>query len=142
MASSSEPESALAFLAQTLESIGIPYMLVGSFASAFYGEPRATQDVDVVVDPTAAQLVALLSRFSGETYYVSSIAAQDALKHRGMFNLVDLESGWKYDLIIRKEHPFNRSEFDRRTAKAAFGGLLYVATAEDVMIAKMQWSAA
>lgn len=34
---------------EELESLGLPYMLVGSLASGVYGEPRFTQDIDVVV---------------------------------------------------------------------------------------------
>jgi hypothetical protein len=33
-----------------LERLSIPYMVVGGFAAIFYGEPRLTLDVDVVID--------------------------------------------------------------------------------------------
>lgn len=38
-----------------LEAIGIPYMLTGSFATAFHGRPRATQAIDFVIAPTSDQ---------------------------------------------------------------------------------------
>jgi hypothetical protein len=39
-----------------LDLAGIPYMLSGSFASAYYGAPRSTQDIDLVIAPTPNQL--------------------------------------------------------------------------------------
>lgn len=44
-----------------LDQVGIPYMLTGSFASAYHGSPRATQDIDLVIAPTLDQLRALVS---------------------------------------------------------------------------------
>lgn len=35
---------------EALESLGIPYMLVGSFASNYWGRPRTTHDADIVVE--------------------------------------------------------------------------------------------
>lgn len=43
----------LARLVALLEAAGIPHMVAGSFASTFHGVARATQDVDVVIDPAA-----------------------------------------------------------------------------------------
>jgi hypothetical protein len=58
-----------------LDAAGVPYMLTGSFASAFHGAPRTTQDVDVVIAPTLGSLNKLLSQFPEEQYYVSREAA-------------------------------------------------------------------
>jgi len=38
-----------------LDQAGIAYMLSGSFASTFYGAPRSTQDIDMVIDATPEQ---------------------------------------------------------------------------------------
>lgn len=51
----STPE-ALARITALLDKAGIAYMLSGSFASAYYGIPRSTQDIDVVIEASAAQL--------------------------------------------------------------------------------------
>lgn len=53
-----------------LEKSGAAYMLTGSFASAFYGAPRSTQDIDLVIAATPAQLHAFLGSFTGGDYYV------------------------------------------------------------------------
>ncbi len=54
-----------------LERTGIPYMLTGSFASAFHGVPRATQDIDMVIAPTVDQVLALVRLLPASEYYTA-----------------------------------------------------------------------
>ncbi len=54
--------------------------------------------------------------------------------------MIDLATGWKIDLIIRKSRPFSQAEFSRRQLVTVQGLQLHVATAEDVVIAKLEWS--
>ncbi len=122
-----------------LDQAGIPYMVTGSFAAAAHGVPRATQDIDMVIAPTPDQLQALIRSFPAAEYYVSESAAQDAIRQEGLFNLVDLALGWKVDFIIRKSRPFSRQEFDRRVALEVDGTPLTVVTAEDLILAKLEW---
>ena len=98
-------------------------------------------DVDLVVDPQAAQLSDLLARITSSGAYVSVEAAFEALRHRTMFNVVDTESGWKADLIVRKNRPFSETEFARRTSVDYFGVRLEIASVEDIMISKLEWAA-
>ena len=46
------PQAALAHIVAALDAAGIPHMVAGSFASTFHGDPRTTQDIDLVIDPT------------------------------------------------------------------------------------------
>ncbi len=117
----------------------IPHMIVGSFASGFHGEFRATQDADLVIDPTPEQLDTLLERVSSD-FYVSPEAARDALSRRGQFNLVHFETAWKIDLIIRKERAFSREEFARRREENLGGHQAWVNSPEDVILAKLEWA--
>ena len=103
-----------------LDDAGIPHMLVGSFASSMHGSPRTTQDIDIVIDPTPEALDRFVSALDPNTVYVSPSAA-DALARRSQFNVIDLASGWKVDLVICKDRPFSRSEFRRRVARARAG---------------------
>lgn len=52
----------LAAIAGRLERAGIPYMLVGSLAGSFHGEPRTTVDIDIVIDPSTHRLRRTLDR--------------------------------------------------------------------------------
>ncbi len=132
----------VARLTASLDSAGIPYMLTGSLASSFHGEPRSTRDVDVVIDPSADGLEKLLGSFPADAYYVDADAARSALAERGEFNVVEQATGWKVDFVIRKEREFARAEFGRRTQVELPGGPAFVATAEDMMIAKLEWAQA
>lgn len=123
-----------------LDQAGISYMLTGSFAGAYHGAPRATQDIDVVVAPTEDQLRSLVARLPTTEYYVDEAAALEALREQGQFNIIDLATGWKVDLIVRKARPFSREEFDRREVVKFQGMRLAVATIEDVLIAKLEWA--
>jgi hypothetical protein len=130
----------LGHILDALDEVRIPYMIVGSFASGFHGEFRATQDADIVIDPTPEQLQAFLARVSGE-FYVSGEAAE-ALARRGQFNLVHFESAWKIDLIIRQERPFSRMEFERRQEGSVGDHPAAINSPEDVILSKLEWAKA
>ena len=115
-----------------LDRARIPHMLTGSFASTFHGPPRSTRDIDVVIDPTPERL---LEELAPDRYYVSATAAREALALRRQFNVVDLETGWKIDLIIRKDRAYSREEFARRQPAR-------VASAEDTVLSKLEWAKA
>lgn len=139
MASGAGPADVIGRIVAALDAAGVPYMMTGSFASAIHGAPRSTQDVDVVVAPTRTSLMALVDQFPEDRYYLSREAALGAYENAGMFNVVDLQTGWKVDFILQKPRDFSRAEFDRRIETEALGTRLYVATAEDVLVAKLEW---
>lgn len=126
-------------LVRSLETLGIPYMIAGSVGSTFHGEPRTTNDVDVVIDPTPEQLERLVQALAVD-HYVSPEAAREALSRRSMFNAIDFSSGWKVDLILRKDRPFSREEFGRRKALPVAGGSVWMASAEDIILSKLEWA--
>ncbi len=115
-------------------------MLAGSFASSFHGMPRATQDIDLVIATSLDRLLSFVNSLPADRYYVSEAAAVEAHRNEGMFNVIDLTTGWKIDLILRKSRPFSLGEFERRSAEDVGGVRLYVASPEDVIIAKMEWA--
>ncbi|MCA9544951.1 MAG: hypothetical protein KC613_11195 [Myxococcales bacterium] len=101
-------------LSEALDRAKVPYMVTGSMVSTYYGEPRTTQDVDIVVELSRESLARLLAELPDEDYYVSPEAARDALRRHSMFNIVDMATVWKADLIVRKARPFSEAEFARR----------------------------
>ena len=137
-----EPATPLGDIATRLDRAGIPFMIVGSFASAFHGEPRTTRDLDLVIDPSPAQLDVLLGALEPARYYVDPDTARDALRRRAMFNVIDLETGWKVDLVIRKARPFSVEELRRRVRVTILGTEVATATAEDTILAKLEWAKA
>jgi hypothetical protein len=128
-------------LVDALDDAKVPFMIAGSFASTAHGLPRATQDLDIVIDPPdLAALDALLASFPPDEYYVDADVARDALRRRAMFNVIDNATGWKIDFIVRKNRAFSREEFQRRQALTLLGVPLFVASAEDTIVAKLEWS--
>jgi hypothetical protein len=140
MATGATPDEVLRRVVAALDDAGVPYMVTGSLASSLHGAPRSTQDIDVVVAPDRESLERLLDSFPASEYYVSRNSALTALRESSMFNVIDHASGWKIDFIIRKAREFSRREFDRRIRTSALGMALYVATPEDVVIAKLEWA--
>ena len=127
---------------KALDDCGIPYMVCGSVASTFHGRPRTTQDVDIVIEVDAAKLEKLLPHFPDDTYYVNDETARFAVRRRSMFNVIDGTTGWKADLIVRKQTPFAEAEFARRQTVDFLGLSVVMATAEDCVISKLQWAVA
>jgi hypothetical protein len=73
-------------------------------------------------------------------YYVDLDAALEAHRSESLFNVIDLSNGWKVDLIFRKSRPFSKKEFSRRQPVDLQGIRLYIASVEDVMVAKLEWA--
>lgn len=124
---------------QALESAHIPYMVTGSFASSAHGEPRSSKDIDIVIAPTREQLVELIRQFPAGKYHAAEHEALEAFEYRSMFNVIDYATGWKVDLIIKKQRPFSDAEFARRQELEFAGLRLSFATAEDILISKLEW---
>jgi len=115
-------------------------MVTGSLASAFYGEPRSTQDLDIVVKAGEADLQELGLRLREADLYCDPIAISEAAAIHGMFNAIDPASGWKIDFIVLKETAFNRGAFAGRQL-SEFGGVpLHLIRAEDIVVAKLDWA--
>lgn len=132
----------LAQIVRELDRAGIGHMLAGSFASTYHGDPRTTNDIDLVIDPERSALDRLVRQLDPAAYYVSAEAADEAWRCRGQFNVVLLETGWKVDLILRKDRPFSYEEFARREPAVIAGTRVFVATAEDTIVAKLDWARA
>ena len=134
------PTSLLMQMSQALGTAGIPFMLTGSMAASYHGAGRATMDIDLVIDPTAVQLESLLVALDRPGVYVPREAAKAAFDDRTMFNVVDIETGWKADMIFRKDRPFSAMEFAPRLPAQFERIPLWITTAEDLVLAKLEWA--
>jgi len=130
-------------LRRTIEALaraGIPAMLTGSFASSFHGEPRATRDMDLVIEADAPKLRTFVRSLPPSEFYVDEDAALEALATEGQFNVIDTTGQWKIDLIIRKTRPFSLAEFARRRRERIGDFEVDIVSAEDLVIAKLEWA--
>jgi hypothetical protein len=126
---------------RALDSAGVGYMLTGSLASSIQGEPRATHDIDLVIEVDPRVVDALANAFGTDAYYFDDLAARDALGRAGMFNLIDTASGDKIDFWALTDDPFDQSRFDRRVRTGVFGAEICVSAPEDTVLQKLRWSA-
>lgn len=109
-----EPYDLLARVVAAFEQIQIPYLVTGSIASAMYGEPRLTNDIDIVADVLPKHVDALIRAFPTSDFYIDDEMIRQVLVHGGQFNIIHPASGLKVDVILRRDTPFDISRFSRR----------------------------
>ena len=128
----------LRYLVDVLGALGVEYMIGGSQASMYYGEPRLTRDVDVVVALRLEHIPTLLGRFPADEFYVDEDAAREAVQTSGQFNIIHPGSGLKIDVYVNPDTPYDRSRLARRQKLPLLAGVdAYFARAEDVILYKL-----
>ena len=103
-----------------LLTASIPYMVTGSVASSYYGEPRATRDLDVVIEPDQRSLEILLNELIADGFYVDRVAAREALHGRTQFNAIGPDA-LKADFVIRKDRPFSIRSSNAASRRISWG---------------------
>lgn len=135
-----EPSELLHFVVSVLERLAIPYFVTGSTATIFYGEPRFTNDIDIVVDLSLEDVEGLCRQFPEDGFYVSADAAREAVRRQSMFNILHPRSGLKVDVIVPPPSDFNRSRFARaRRVRVGDDWEASFASPEDVILKKMEF---
>lgn len=135
------PVEVLKLVVSNLKNLKVPYMVGGSFASSAYGVPRTTLDADVVIDLKPEQVAELVETFRGD-FYVDPGQVKEALRTRRSFNVIHLEAFFKADLFILGARKFDCEQFSRRRLEPLESGAepqMYVASAEDVVLSKLEW---
>ena len=124
-------------VAVALETIGVPYLLGGSLASSLQGEPRATNDIDLVIDMAVGKVPAFAAAL-GADFDVDQEALADAINRRRSWNIYFLPLVMKIDLFQKGTGPFDDSEFARRRPfQLAPDKTLFVKSAEDSVVRKL-----
>ncbi|MGH7672070.1 MAG: hypothetical protein ACREMC_04165 [Gemmatimonadales bacterium] len=128
-------------VAGILDRLGVPYVAAGSFASSVHGEPRSTDDVDLVADLRPGRAAAFVAAL-GREWYVSADAVREAVAGGGSFNAVHLASGVKLDVFVVGSDRFDA----HRVASGGPvrvggdpGAVLRVDTAEHTVLRKLEW---
>ena len=135
------PFLVLSQVARILEQHEITYVLVGSLASSMHGMYRSTADIDLLADIKPEQVRPLLDALN-KSFYVDDHAMQQAVEQRRSFNAIHLDSVFKVDIFIPKGDDFARKQLERRQLRKIApesDQLVYIATAEDTILAKLRW---
>ena len=133
--------SALGLIDATLERLGIPYLVGGSLASSCRGLARFTMDIDIVAQVGPGQ-AGRLSAALGPDWYADAAQIRDSISAGRAFNLIHIPTSFKVD-VFPATGEFELSQLGRATKETldflGESGLYPVATAEDILLAKLQW---
>lgn len=125
-------------VAAVLERLQIPYFITGSMAAIAQGEPRYTNDIDVVAEISSADVEPLQAAFPAPEFYLSESALREAISSRRQFNVIHIATGLKIDLFVPEPNEFNRLRMQRKirlTLVAEQSG--WFASAEDLILKKL-----
>ena len=139
----SSPHEAFVRILEVLDLLEIEYLVGGSLASSAHGIPRATRDVDFIVQ-LHANHVDEFARLLGTDFYVDGQTIRDALALGRSFNVIHFATSYKFDFFPAGTDPFKRTELQRRmfVESAPLGGEPVewaLATAEDTILSKLAW---
>jgi hypothetical protein len=125
-------------ICRALEAEKLPYMVSGSIALNTYTVPRMTRDIDIVIELHKADIDRFCKIF--ETgFYIDTLTVQEEVERHGMFNVIDFETGYKIDFIVRKNSEYRQLEFLRRIKTDAYGFDVWIVSIEDLIISKIAW---
>ena len=128
----------LQYVLSFLERQSIDYMLVGSLASTFFGEPRFTRDIDIVIELPIEQVPSLCDAFPEPDYYVDVEVVKTAVRGKQQFNVVHLPSGYKIDFLLARDDQWGRTQLARRQRRRILPDQeAYIAAVEDVILGKL-----
>ena len=135
-----EQSELLGYLVRCLEKLGTPYFITGAVASIAYGEPRLTNDIDVVAELKEVDIAGLKECFPEGEYYLDPDSVLKAIERRHQFNIIHPASGLKVDVMISKGDAFDKSRFSRiKRLRPLEDTEANFASPEDVIIKKMEY---
>ena len=131
--------TALLALVEVFDRAGVPYMIVGSYSSNFYGIPRATRDADLVVHLASAawgRLPAMLPEGieldAQMSFEMVTSTRRELLRVR--------DSLFQIELFRLSDDPYDLTRFERRRKVEIFPCMgVFVPSAEDVIVQKLRW---
>lgn len=121
-----------------LDRLGVDWLTAGSIASSVHGEPRATQDVDLVVDLRGRHVKALWEALRRD-YYLDVDEMRVAVGAAASFNAIHFASAIKVDFFVAGDDPFEAERLANHQRVETPAGVLRVDTAEHTLLRKLEW---
>jgi len=132
-----ELNTTLLDLVGALSQANVSYHLTGGFASSFYGEPRFTQDIDIVIKISEGTLLDNLILCLSNNFLLDDLAIKDAVKNRRMFQALHEETMIKVDFHVGEAVP---GELKRSSIEEILSGLVVpLVSKEDAILSKLLW---
>ena len=116
-------------------------MITGAWSVIFYARPRASHDIDFVVEIHERDLNKILKIFERlpQEFLVQPDQIKDAILNKEMFNILHLPTVLKLDFWILGNDEFNKTRFLRKKRKKILGQFMYIASPEDTILKKLLW---
>ncbi|MBM3123624.1 MAG: hypothetical protein FJZ87_00965 [Chloroflexi bacterium] len=135
----------LKLILETLESTGVEYLIGGAIAAWAWGEPRATQDLDIVINlPIKA-----VGKFSKELEKRNMLVPADIILDTMMEDRADIPltaihmySGLKADLYLMRDGDKLRQSAFQRRIRIDYGppiGKVFIHSPEDLILYKLMY---
>ena len=131
-------EATLAVI-DALEALGVPYMIVGSLSTNFYGVARSTQDADFVIQLGKVGIADVMATV-GPTFRLDPQMSFETITGTTKFVLSLAGSPFKIELFQLSDDAHDRERFGRRRQGFVAGRQAFVPSAEDVVVMKLRWS--
>lgn len=125
-----------------LNKLSVPYMITGAVASIIYGEPRLTNDIDLVIDMNADDVETFAEAFPIEDFYcppAEVIRLEIGRSQRGHFNLIHHETGFKADIYTSGRDELHQWGLENRKAVVVEGEKFWLAPIEYVILRKLEY---
>ncbi len=128
----------LTYLVTVFDRLDLDYFIAGSIATSFYGEPRFTNDIDVIVVLVDSDVESFCEAFPSEEFYLSQPAVTSAVQKKQSFNILQPKTGLKVDVFVYDDSPLEKSRLERRVQKELADGLnAWLACPEDTILKKL-----
>jgi hypothetical protein len=131
-------EDAIHAVMKAFEASNLPYMVVGSFAVNLYAIPRSTQDIDLVVNLKGRSLNEL-TRHLPESFTMDPQVTIEPVSSNPRTDLYVYDIPYRVELFDLGPDPFEQERFKRRVHLDFEQFSAWVATPEDVVVAKIRW---
>jgi hypothetical protein len=136
-----DPIEVAAAFTSVLDGLGIPYLIGGSLASSVHGEPRSTNDVDILADFRPEHVLSFVQAIQAE-YYVSETAVREAVGLGRHFNVIHMKAAVKVDVCVAGDDPFDQERLrlrERLQLPTEPEVTVYLDTAEHSVLRKLEW---
>lgn len=131
-------EEIIETIAEFLNLEKIPYMFVGAIAIGYYGIPRTTQDIDIVLVIPPDKIQRFAEYFQSKDFYCQAEDIKAAFIEKSHFGIFDNQSPFRIDVKgIYSE--FDQQSFLRRVQVESFGRKIWLCTPEDAIISKLMY---
>lgn len=135
------PDFLLTFI-RRLNLTQCPYMITGAAASIIYGEPRLTNDLDLVLDLKKSEIPGFAQAFPLEEFYCPPeevIILEIGRPVRGHFNLIHHETGFRADVYLTGKDPLHHWGLANRKSVQMEDQIFWVAPVEYVILRKLEY---